>query len=426
MSTRFNGARLAFVVTALTAIRMADKGELELDAPVTDYLHDLSFGGASADWVAGVNLRRMLSFSSGVLPGDQFSANQPGACTGGPLMPYVTGQSGSETLREFFAKQPAHLWHEPGTQWMYSDWAYSLAARVLEAATGDNEYFADIVRTRFAEPSGLGLTYDPGEAGAGELAVPVESLSTCAVIAPTLGLYLDASDVGKLMQSLATGGGDGVLSSSEVSTLLTGGAMKAAPDANASSFALTTLPATATGESLTVRALESQWASGITIVVPQRSLAFTLLLNGYLGPATQDPIYNTLFERYLPEMVEYDHARALADWADLDGTYHQDDGTPATVHVDVATGKMTLALGHEYPMKPSSFEAWYRLGRLWHSVDEDIFALPVNSNGANLVRFYREKDGGVTLGFLQGALDPDVFWPLGAVTKPYHKDPPQP
>lgn len=118
--TSFRIGSMTKLVTALGVLSAVDDGLLELDAPISEIVPDLSLEGPE---LQGLTLRRLLSQQSG-------------------LRDYleIDGPRHDEALAEFVAgpelARNVGFSNPPGAFWNYSNPNYYLAGRALEAATG--------------------------------------------------------------------------------------------------------------------------------------------------------------------------------------------------------------------------------------------------------------------------------------------------
>ncbi len=127
--TVYRLASISKPITAVLALQLAAKGELDLDADVTTLVRE---------WPAKawpVTTRQLLAHLGGVrhYRGEGESTRH-----------YATQ---TEALARFAADP---LLHEPGTAYHYSTYGYNLIAAVVEAKTG--QPFATVVRERIAGP----------------------------------------------------------------------------------------------------------------------------------------------------------------------------------------------------------------------------------------------------------------------------------
>jgi CubicO group peptidase (beta-lactamase class C family) len=136
-ATVYRLASISKPVTAVAAMQLAERGELDLDASV----HEIVREWPQKQWP--VTTRQLLSHLGGVR--------------------HYRGEA--ESTRHFanqraalgrFADDP--LLHEPGTTYHYSTYGYNLVAAVVETRTGKT--FAEVVRERIAGPSGAATLQD--------------------------------------------------------------------------------------------------------------------------------------------------------------------------------------------------------------------------------------------------------------------------
>lgn len=133
--------RIGGITEALTAValgRLAERGELDLDAPIGRYLPALASGPA-----AGVSTRQLLAHISGV-------RRHRGQDEGLRLWRCAEIAGGLGAI----AAQPLRF--APGAQWAYSAWDYVLASAVAEAVAGVP--FAELLRRELLEPLALSET----------------------------------------------------------------------------------------------------------------------------------------------------------------------------------------------------------------------------------------------------------------------------
>ena len=128
--------RLASVskpITAVAAMQLVEQGKLDLDAPVQKYVPSFP----AKPWP--VTTRQLLGHLSGIrhyAEGEMENTRHYATLT--------------EAL-DLFQNDP--LVQEPGTKYLYSTYAYTLAGVVVEAAAGTT--FTDYVRKNVFEPAGM-------------------------------------------------------------------------------------------------------------------------------------------------------------------------------------------------------------------------------------------------------------------------------
>ena len=159
--TRFLSGSVGKTVTALLAVRLAEAGTLDLDAPVSTWLSDRTWwpGLANAD---ALTLRMLLNHSAGVPDYledlDFFLAGLTRGARGyapDELVGFVAGDAAEG---------------EPGAHFSYSDTDYILVGLIIETATGEDFY--SLARREVIEPLGMdrteplrGRTFDDLAAG---------------------------------------------------------------------------------------------------------------------------------------------------------------------------------------------------------------------------------------------------------------------
>lgn len=135
-TTVYRVASVSKLFTALTVMQLVERGILELDAPVTDYLPDFQ---PDNPFDKPITLRQLLSHRSGLVReppvGHYFDASSP------TLLDMV------ESLNATTLILP------PESRTKYSNAAVSVAGRVVEAVTGHS--FNDHVQSALIDPMGL-------------------------------------------------------------------------------------------------------------------------------------------------------------------------------------------------------------------------------------------------------------------------------
>lgn len=134
-------ASISKPVAALTVLRLARAGVLDLDRPVHELTGSWRLGPAKHD-PAGVTLRRLLSHTAGIEP-----AGYPGLPPGRPLPSTREGLAGAS------GGGRVALVHAPGAGWHYSGGGYQIAQLAVEEATGDP--FDAVVAREVLEPLGM-------------------------------------------------------------------------------------------------------------------------------------------------------------------------------------------------------------------------------------------------------------------------------
>lgn len=114
----FQSGSIAKVYTATLIMRLADAGELDLDAPVKEILPE--FEAADEDATRTITTRQLLSHTSGLTCDFTYDAGRGDDC----LARYVEAAKG------------VAMDCRPGTAISYSGIAYNVLGRIIEVLTG--------------------------------------------------------------------------------------------------------------------------------------------------------------------------------------------------------------------------------------------------------------------------------------------------
>lgn len=117
--------------TAVAVLRLAERGEIDLHAPIADYLP-----GLTAPWRRSVTAHHLLSHTSGLPREAGLDA--------------ADERSLQELVAVVDALAPAF---EPGARYGYSNAGYILLGRLLERVTGND--YSEVIRAEIVEPLGL-------------------------------------------------------------------------------------------------------------------------------------------------------------------------------------------------------------------------------------------------------------------------------
>ena len=135
--TAYRTASIGKCITATVALRLAERGELDLDVPIQEFTDAFP----AKPWP--ITARQILSHTSGIRhyggPHDREEQTST-----------VHYASVAEALAPF---KDDPLLFEPGTEWSYSTYGYDVLGCVLEAAAGVE--FMQLVRREVFEPCGM-------------------------------------------------------------------------------------------------------------------------------------------------------------------------------------------------------------------------------------------------------------------------------
>ena len=134
------------IFTTVAVMQLAERGELDLDKPVVQYLP--SFKMADPRY-KDITVRMLLNHSSGLM-GSSFGSAL--------LFGDASGQATGELLDRLAAQR---LKADPGAYSVYCNDGFTLAELVVEAVTDMN--FVDYLHANIFDPAGLKETFSPGE-----------------------------------------------------------------------------------------------------------------------------------------------------------------------------------------------------------------------------------------------------------------------
>lgn len=133
-------------LVATVVLQLAESGEIDLDAPIADYLPDEL---TAVPNVQTATIRQMLQMTSGIFnytESDAFNA----AVDEDPSYMWTA----AETLAFIIDEDP---YFTPGEDYYYSNSNYTLAQVIIETVTGES--LADALETRIFAPAGMDNCY---------------------------------------------------------------------------------------------------------------------------------------------------------------------------------------------------------------------------------------------------------------------------
>ena len=140
-ASRYRTGSLAKPITAVAMMRLADAGALELDAPLSDSVPDLP------PHIAPLTARQLASHRAGIRHYSRVPQWWMGWHENYSRRPYASVAEGLS----MFVDDPLRF--APGTGFQYSTFGYSLLARALESASGDD--FRSLLRDSVCVPAGM-------------------------------------------------------------------------------------------------------------------------------------------------------------------------------------------------------------------------------------------------------------------------------
>lgn len=132
---RFRTASLTKQMSAALVLSLVEDGVLDLDADITTYLPDFNAHGRV------FTLRQLLGHTAGLYNYTDHDDHE--------AIAHLNGSP--EAARQFFENEP--LYFEPMEGWFYSNSGYALAARIIEAVTGQS--FAEAMQAHVFGPAGM-------------------------------------------------------------------------------------------------------------------------------------------------------------------------------------------------------------------------------------------------------------------------------
>lgn len=194
--TPFRIASMSKSFTATLVMVLAERGELDLDAPLTSVIPEFTM----ADDRAGrITLRMLLSHTSGIGGGSTTDLARPGSADPAVLLADLRDET---------------LGSEPGREHVYVNTGYALAAVAVERVSGQT--FDEALRTEVLEPLGMDRTVSVSDCAA-----PVDGVGSGHTVAfdrvlpypepadnclGSGGVVSTADDVATWLQFQASGG----------------------------------------------------------------------------------------------------------------------------------------------------------------------------------------------------------------------------
>jgi CubicO group peptidase (beta-lactamase class C family) len=152
--TLFAFGSISKTICATLVIRLVEKGLLDLDTPVVNYLPGLKFSDPDHGQI--ITIRHLLSHTSGL-----------------PMAGKYWGPRDQESLKRFVYEQIPHYRFiaDPGSVHLYSNTVFCIAGHVAEAVIG--MHYEDLVQAYVFEPLQMDrTTFDPAVALTYPVALP--------------------------------------------------------------------------------------------------------------------------------------------------------------------------------------------------------------------------------------------------------------
>lgn len=139
LDTRHRIGSMNKMFTAVAILQLVEAGEVQLDAPIGDYLT----GYPNEEVATTVSIHHLLTHTGGTgdIFGPDFNAHR------------LELRSHADYVELYGERGPAF---EPGSQWEYSNYGFVLLGEVIEAVTGQSYY--DYVQEHIYTPAGMVAT----------------------------------------------------------------------------------------------------------------------------------------------------------------------------------------------------------------------------------------------------------------------------
>lgn len=143
----FQVASMSKWLTAWGVMRLVESGRIDLDAPVSRYLHRWKLPPSAFD-NDGVTVRRLLSHTAGLTDGLGFKGFAPGV-----KPPTIEAELTHATDPMPFTSGIVRVGRKPGSAWQYSGGGFLLLQLLIEEVSGQT--FNDYMRSAVLAPLGM-------------------------------------------------------------------------------------------------------------------------------------------------------------------------------------------------------------------------------------------------------------------------------
>lgn len=301
--TVFRMASVSKTFTATAVMQLVEQGKVKLDEDFTAYTGPLSFDNPFG---SPVTVGQLLTHTTGFriqnsLPTDFNNPNRV-------------------SLEDYVKAHMPPVIREPGTSYMYDNFAYLLAGLVVEKASG--EPFEDYMQKHIFAPLGMesssflleGKLEDALASGYNTAGEPVEFYTVNPKVWPTGGMFATADDIGKYMLALLDGGSlnnKRILSEATVKEMekYRSSIHPLLPDTTYGFEAAISAPGAGSNPAIITKAGDLLDSSSYMVMIPEENVGLFLVSN------QQFPLREILYPAFMKEFYPQ-YAKA----ADL-GTY---------------------------------------------------------------------------------------------------------
>jgi len=309
--------------TGLALLQAAEEGLVDLDAPVTTYVPEVTLAG---DYDAdSLTVRRAMSHTS--------------------ALPDVWDTDCTVDLRGYWRDVRWGLHAEDARFFNYSNTGWSLAGRVLEAVT--SESFADRLHDRVLTPAGMTTaSFRSADGMSGSYAIGydgydyyIPDLNECPAIAPAGGLHGSVLDLAR-MASVLLGGGEELLGSDAITALTDEVSTYFSPE---QTYGLGLYKWSWNGLEVVSHSGYGGGQRSSFVLLPSQNLGVVVVTNAtYWDPYTIADRALSLFAEWASDTEEPELATSPSEWSAFTGTY-EDALVTGTILVSQASdGKLYI------------------------------------------------------------------------------------
>jgi len=189
--TLFPIASITKTFTGIAVMQLAEKGLIDLDKPIGDYIEELSLPGGEEEIIT---TRMLLTHHSGILGDILYNWFLP-EVSDNPLI--------YEQVVDLINKEGCIL--PPGKMYSYSNSGYSLLGVLIHSVSGTP--YVDYIRAHILEPLDMNSTIVfPGEETENEIALGYDGKTSCTMPMklgiPAGGMAVTANDAVKYLQAI--------------------------------------------------------------------------------------------------------------------------------------------------------------------------------------------------------------------------------
>ncbi len=366
------------MLTAATVLSLVEDGKLDLQAPLTAVLPQLTV--ESPFDVHDMRLSRLLSHS------DALEDNSAAECALPRFSGY--GQSG-----------PITLWGTPGTFFDYSNNDMVLAAQAVEAVTGAGTFEQTVHDRVFSRAGMTTATFDAAAAtlaadvatgysadATGAFTVPTtlaQTVAECPFLEPAGYAIASARDLGSFVQTMLAGGGT-MLRPASVQAMETGSIATGWRASADETYGYGLFIEQIGGETIIQHSGDVPPFHSVVLFIPSTGFGLVMLINSN-SPQTLSQVANDAVILFSPppSAVAQPVHTSPSQWSDYTGSYVDTYGRLGSFSLNVQDASLVV-LGADGGAIAALTQ-----------VDGDYWALPASGNGVPLGGLFWRNDAGV-------------------------------